>query len=329
MTKFAILGYGFMGKKHCEAISAHPNTQVTAIIDHIPPNVPDVAFFQHLELFLEARPQVDVIIIATPNYDHFSSAKKLLEAGYNIFLEKPYCLKTSESKILMALAEGKQKHIFFARQNRASHTAKFLKKTVEAGVLGNIFMIQTNLFWARDERYYTLGSWKGTKAKDGGILFTQFFHFIDLILWIFGDFNVLNSTIKQLKHKNIIEIEDTGSFTFELKNKGGIGVINFSTALYEKNYESSMTIIAEHGTLKISGQYFDEIEYCNISNFDLNKNSLKKSDNLSNLKEMLDDICQNLKMQKFEDIHAGFRVVKTIEDIYQEASRMPNKTVTQ
>ena len=173
-------------------------------------------------------------------------------------------------------------------------------------------MIQSNLFWSRNQNYYQPDSWRGKKVTDGGTLYTQFFHFIDLILWIFGDFEIKNAFAKTLKHKNI-EIEDTGTVTFEMKNKG-IGVMNFSTAVYDKNLESSMTIIAEKGTVKISGQYFDEIEFCNIENFD-NTFILEKTDNLSNLKQNLNCVDEDYDEN---DLEQSFKTVKKIEEIYSK-----------
>lgn len=314
MTRFAILGFGFMGKKHYEVINSNPNTTVSAIIDKQAILHPETESFQSLDLFLEKKRDVDVVIIATPNSDHYSSAKKLLENGYNVFLEKPYCLTLEESEKLQHISSQNGTKIFFSRQNRYAQVSKFLKKLIDEKTLGDIYMVQTNLFWSRNQNYYQPDSWKGKKTTDGGTLYTQFFHFIDLILWIFGDIEIKSAFAKTLKHKNYIEIEDTGTVTFELKESEGIGVLNFSTAVFDKNLESSMTIIAEKGSVKISGQYFDEIEYCNIENFSKENIGLKTSDNLSNLSENLNSINEDYNL---DQVKQNFDTVKKIEEIYK------------
>ncbi|WP_164466672.1 hypothetical protein [Chryseobacterium taklimakanense] len=131
-----------------------------------------------------------------------------------------------------------------------------------------------------------------------------------MILWIFGDIEIKSAFAKTLKHKNYIEIEDTGTVTFELKESEGIGVLNFSTAVFDKNLESSMTIIAEKGSVKISGQYFDEIEYCNIENFSKENIGLKTSDNLSNLSENLNSINEDYNL---DQVKQSFDTVKKLK----------------
>lgn len=314
MTKFAILGYGFMGKKHHDAIKAKDDASVVAIIDNCNIHHPETECFQSLDVFLEQKPDVDRVIIATPNYDHSISAQRLLENGYDIFLEKPYCLSKKDAETLQTLSNQLGRKIFFSHQNRYSSISKFLKTLISEQKLGKIYMLQSNLFWSRGQNYYQPNSWKGKKATDGGTLYTQFFHFIDLIMWLFGDIEIKNVLAKTLKHQQYIEIEDTGTIAFEIKDNGAIGVLNFSTAVYEKNLESSMTIIAEKGTIKISGQYFDEIEYCNIENF-APPLELPKSDNISNLMENLtSEECHP------EDVKQSFKTVEKIEEIYRLAS---------
>lgn len=316
MINYAILGYGFMGKKHHEVILSNPNATVTAIIDKNEINSPDIEYFQCLDFFLEKPRNVDVVIISTPNSDHFHSAKKLLENGYTIFLEKPYCFTKKQTEELQKISYENKKQIFFSNQNRKSPIATFLKDIIDKNILGEIYFIQSNLFWSRNENYYQKDSWKGTKDKDGGTLYTQFFHFVDLIMWAFGDIEIRNVVAKTLKHKSLIEIEDTGTVTFELKNKETIGVLNFSTAVYDRNFESSLTIIAENGTLKISGQYFDEVEYCNIKNFDINDYLIGKTDNLSNLRDNLNYVNENCKNYSLNGISESMNIVSKIEQIY-------------
>ena len=101
-------------------------------------------------------------------------------------------------------------------------------------------------------------------------LFTQFSHFIDLLHWIFGDITIKHASLTNNNHKHSTEFEDTGVVTFALEN-GSLGSINYSTSVYNKNMESSITIIGGKGTIKVGGQYMDQLTYCDIENYNTPK----------------------------------------------------------
>ena len=137
---------------------------------------------------------------------------------------------------------------------------------MESGRLGKIFIVQLNCYWNRDERYYKPDSWHGSKDLDGGTLFTQFSHFTDIMYWLFGDIENIRSRFGHFNHAGLTEFEDSGFVSFDFVN-GGIGCINYSTSVWDHNLESSMTIIAEHGSVKIGGQYMNQVEYCHIKDY--------------------------------------------------------------
>ena len=294
----AVLGNGFMGKKHREAISLSQNFSLTAIMDSSCEESHDekciLTSFEH---FLESDTNTDAVVIATPNYLHFQQAKMLLLHGYHVIIEKPFCMNPSEALELEKLEEKTGKNIFTIMQNRHSSVSLWLKEMIGSGRLGNIYMVQTNCFWNRNENYYLPKSWKGTKEMDGGTLYTQFTHYADLMMWIFGDVKNICSTMKTFRHQQLIEIEDTGMVTFEFE-KGGIGSLNFTTAVYEKNLESSMTVIAENGSIKINGQYFNQIEVCNVKDYSFDLKEIKTPDNIQNLMKEYELIQQQLSSGK-------------------------------
>lgn len=151
-------------------------------------------------------------------------------------------------------------------QNRYSPPSSWLKDVVETGILGKIFIVQVNCYWNRDKRYYKSGNWHGNKKLDGGTLYTQFSHFIDLMYWLFGDITNIQSRFKDFNHQDLTQFEDSGIISFEFLS-GGIGSLNFSTSVWETNLESSITVIAENGSVKIGGQYMDRVEYCMIKDY--------------------------------------------------------------
>jgi predicted dehydrogenase len=144
--------------------------------------------------------------------------------------------------------------------------SSWLKYVIEDNLLGAIYHVQINCFWNRDNRYYQNTSWKGKKQFDGGTLFTQFSHFVDTLYWIFGDIQNIQSRFHNYNHQDSIEFEDTGIVSFDLMN-GGSGTINYSTSVWNKNLESSITVVAEKGSIKVGGQYMEQVLHCDIENY--------------------------------------------------------------
>ena len=153
-------------------------------------------------------------------------------------------------------------------QNRYSPPSAWLKDMVDSGRLGRIHMVQVNCFWNRDDRYYGKIPWKGTLDLDGGTLFTQFSHFIDILYWLFGDIHGIQARFADFTHSHNTDFEDSGLVTFDFV-QGGMGTLQFSTAVAETNFESSLTIVAEKGTVKVGGQYMNEVEYCRIEGYEM------------------------------------------------------------
>lgn len=270
-VRFAVVGFGHIGKRHAEMIVRHPEAELVAVVDVLAAEAVQaqkygVLFFNSLEAFLDSGVDVDVVNIATPNGFHAKQALQILEARKHVVIEKPIALTKSDAEEIIFKALQVHCQVFAVMQNRYSPPSVWIKNLVENGVLGNVYMVQLNCYWNRDERYYTPESWHGSKALDGGTLFTQFSHFIDILYWLFGDICQIESRLYDFRHANLTEFEDSGIVTFNFM-KGGCGILNFSTAVWDKNLESSMTIIAENGAVKIGGQYMDKVEYCHIKDY--------------------------------------------------------------
>jgi predicted dehydrogenase len=111
-------------------------------------------------------------------------------------------------------------------------------------------------------------SWHGCKGLDGGTLFTQFSHFVDIMYWLFGDIVNVRSTMRSFNHQHLTDFEDSGVVNFEFEH-GGLGSIVFTTSVWDQNLESSMTIVAENGSVKVGGQYMNEVEYCHVKDYEM------------------------------------------------------------
>lgn len=269
--KFAVVGCGHIGKRHSEMITRNPEAELVALVDvkkkdSLAIDLFNVPFYNSLTDFLNSGIEVDVINIATPNGFHASQALECLEARKHVVIEKPMALNKVDAEKVIYKALHVHKHVFAVMQNRYSPPSVWIKELIESGKLGKIYMVQLNCYWNRDDRYYKSDSWHGKKDLDGGTLFTQFSHFIDIMYWLFGDIENIYKKINDFNHQNLTEFEDSGFVSFDFV-EGGMGCLNFSTAVWNQNLESSMTIIAENGAIKIGGQYMDKVEYCHVKDY--------------------------------------------------------------
>ena len=269
--RFAVIGCGHIGKRHAEMIVRNGESELVALIDtknkeDLGIEAYEVPFFNSLEEFLESGIEVDIMNIASPNGYHARQALLCLEAGKDIVVEKPLALLKNDAEKVIFTALHKHKHVFAVMQNRYSPPSVWIKELVESGKLGKIFLIQLNCYWNRDDRYYKPESWHGKNELDGGTLFTQFSHFIDIMYWLFGDIHNIQGKFRDFNHQGLTDFEDSGFVNFDFVN-GGMGCLNYSTSVWNTNLESSMTIIAENGSVKIGGQYMDKVETCNVKDY--------------------------------------------------------------
>ncbi len=269
--RFAVVGCGHIGKRHAEMIIRHPDAELAALCDERPASelaIPsyEVPLFRSLDELLKSGLEIDVVCICTPNGLHCRQALKVLEKRMHVVCEKPLTLTKADAEAVISKSFQVSRQVFCVMQNRYSPPSKWIKEVVEQGLLGKIYMVQLNCYWNRDERYYTGGNWHGDKNLDGGTLFTQFAHFIDLMYWVFGDITDISGKFHDFNHQLLTGFEDSGLINFRFV-KGGMGCLNYSTAVWDSNLESSMTVVAEKGSVKIGGQYMDKVEYCNIQGY--------------------------------------------------------------
>ena len=271
--RFAVVGCGHIGKRHAEMVVRDPGAELVALCDIRPKEelgieVYPVAFFSDMTSLLQSSLDIDVINICVPNGLHAELAIQAIESGHHVVIEKPMALQVQDAERVLQTSLKYQKEVFCVMQNRYSPPSVWIKQMIDSGRLGKIYLVQLNCFWNRDERYYKPGGWHGDACLDGGTLFTQFSHFIDIMYWLFGDIQHIQARFADFNHQQLTDFEDSGLVTFEFVN-GGMGCLNYSTAVWNKNMESSMLIVAENGSVKIGGQYMNEVEYCHIKDYEM------------------------------------------------------------
>lgn len=332
--KFAVIGCGHIGKRHAEMILRNSEAELVALCDTLSPeklniNSFQVPVYESLKQLFIAHPDVEVVNVATPNGYHCEHALEILEARKHVVIEKPMALNKSDAEKVIFKALQVHRHVFAVMQNRYSPPSVWIKDLIESGRLGRIFMIQLNCYWNRDNRYYKEGSWHGDKLLDGGTLFTQFSHFIDILYWLFGDIHNIKSRFFDFNHQQLTEFEDSGFVTFDFLN-GGSGTLNFSTSIWDRNLESSMTIIAENGSVKIGGQYMDKVEYCHIKNYVMPELAPTNPGNdygaykgsAQNHNYVIDNVVDVINNRSTITTNAleGLKVVEIIERIYKSSN---------
>jgi len=271
--KFAVVGCGHIGKRHAAMIANNPEAELVALADVRETVAKDVVsynvpFFASLTDLLNSQIPFDVLCVATPNGLHEEQALQGLQAGRNVLIEKPMALTKAGCERIIYEALHHHRQVFCVMQNRYSPPMAWMKEILRKKLLGKIFLVQVNCYWNRDERYYVPGNWHGTKELDGGVLYTQFSHFIDIMFWLFGDIENIKGKFTNFNHKQLTEFDDSGFVNFDFVN-GGMGCINFSTSAWNENLESSITIIGENGTVKVGGQYMNELQVCKIKDYEM------------------------------------------------------------
>jgi len=274
--KFGVIGCGHIGKRHATMVQLNEECELVAVCDSADESSLDlvdinVPFYTSAEEMLANQPSIEVVCVCSPNGFHAQHASLSLDHHKHVVVEKPMGLSRANCEQLIFSALNVSKNVFCVMQNRYSPPSIWLKDLVSSGKLGKIFQVQVNCYWNRDDRYYFKNgekhSWKGTNDLDGGILFTQFSHFVDLMYWVFGDVTNLQGKFNSFNHEHSTEFEDTGVVSFDFVN-GGMGCLNYSTAVWDTNLESSITVIAEHGSVKVGGQYMNEVEYCHVKDYE-------------------------------------------------------------
>jgi predicted dehydrogenase len=333
MINFAIVGCGRIAQRHAEHISKRGELIAVCDIDSEKANALASTYgstaYSDFSEMLKQESTIEVIAVCSPNGFHAFHSIEALKAGYHVLCEKPMGLTVQECGEMIQAAERSNKRLFAIKQNRYNPPVAAVKEALDAGKLGKVSSIQLSCFWNRNPDYYA-NSWKGTKDLDGGTLYTQFSHFVDLLYWLIGDVDEVVSFMGNFAHKNIIEFEDTGVVILKFTN-GAIGTINYTVNSFQKNMEGSLTIFGEKGTVKIGGQYLNELEYQNIEDYKIENlpegNKANHYGNytgsMSNHDKVYDNLIQVLTQNapittsSFE----GMKTVEIIQKIYKSAQK--------
>ena len=216
--------------------------------------------------------KVDLIVLATPSGLHPQQTIMAAQENINICTEKPMATRWADGLEMVKSCDEAKVKLFVVKQNRLNRTVQLVKEQIEKGLFGRLYLITANVFWTRPQSYYDQASWRGTWEFDGGALMNQASHYVDLLDWLIGPLESVNATTATIGRR--IEVEDTATLQLRWRN-GALGTMAVTMLTYPKNLEGSITILGEHGSVKIGGPALNKIEYWQFSGESTNVEKLK------------------------------------------------------
>jgi UDP-N-acetyl-2-amino-2-deoxyglucuronate dehydrogenase len=329
--KFAIIGCGAIAGRHAAQAAAFGKLLAVCDIEEGKAAVLaeryEAKAYTQIASLLEEEKGLDIVAVCTPNGLHAEHSILALEKGFHVICEKPMAIRSKDAKRMVEAADKAGRHLFIVKQNRFNPPVTAVKRLLDDGKLGRIYSVQVNCCWNRTEAYYR-NSWHGTREMDGGILFTQFSHFIDILYWMIGDVEEARSFAGNFSQRGQNGFSDTVTASVRFEN-GAIGSLHFTINSYRKNMEGAIIIVAEKGTVKIGGQYLNELEYQqmggeaitgllpgNVSNdYGYYQGSMSNHDKMY---EHVVNVLGNRQENLFSG-YEGLKTVEIIEKIYMAA----------
>jgi len=269
-VRFAVVGCGNIGSRHLAVIEAEPEAELAALCDIDQSKVakycnlfPGVAGFAGIEDLLREA-DVDVVTICTPHYLHAEMSVLVARSGRHVLVEKPMALHAADCELMIDAARDGGVNLMVVKQNRYNVPVALLKQALDDGRFGRVLMSQCNVIWNRYPGYYSQSPWLGRKEYEGGALYTQVSHFLDLMIWMFGPLVGASAMTETMMHA--IDIEDGGAATLRFEN-GTIGSLFWTTCAYSRNLEGSILVVGESGIAKVGGTYLNRLEHWNVEGF--------------------------------------------------------------
>lgn len=261
--KMAIVGCGRVSKNHFKALEEHSEFAELVGVCDIDPQALEKAVektgakgYSNIAQLLQEC-EADIVTLCTPSGLHARQSIMTAQAGKHVMTEKPMATHWADGKEMVQVCDKAGVRLFVVKQNRHNATLQLVKNAVDENRFGRIFMVNINVFWTRPQEYYDSAKWRGTWEFDGGALMNQASHYVDLLNWLIGPIESVQAYTATLARN--IEVEDTGTVSIKWRS-GALGSLNVTMLTYPKNYEGSVTILGEKGTVRLGGVAVNEIE---------------------------------------------------------------------
>jgi UDP-N-acetyl-2-amino-2-deoxyglucuronate dehydrogenase len=262
--RVALVGCGRIAQSHFKALAQHADrAELVAVADNNPAALAaavattGAAGFHSLDALL-AGSDADIVVLATPSGLHPRQAIQVAQAGRHVLSEKPMATKWDEGVAMVRACRDAGVKLFVVKQNRLNPTLQMVKRAVEQGRFGRLAMVNVNVFWTRPQAYYDASPWRGRWDMDGGAFMNQASHYVDMVDWLVGPVDNVHAYTATLARD--IEAEDTGVMSLRLRN-GALASINVTMLTHNKNFEGSITLLGERGTVRVGGVAVNKIEH--------------------------------------------------------------------
>lgn len=326
MISFAIIGWGHIARKHKEAIDVVEGARLVAVSDLNPERLkelapfPEIKKFTDLNVMLAEALEVDVVCICTPSGLHAAHAIAAIRAGKHVIIEKPVALSLHDAEAIREAASLYGTKVAVVHPNRFRPAIRKLKLALDQGLFGKLSHVNATVRWNRAQAYYDQASWRGTKEMDGGVLLNQAVHSLDLLEWLVGPVTGVKSMVDTRIRK--MEAEDTALAVLRF-DTGVLGVVEATTAIYDKNLEETISIFGEHGYAVIGGptanwfkqlrsSYLSESE-CEAWIQEIESDPYGEPGHRSIIRDMVAAVCDN--REPIVPLHDGIRAMKLALDI--------------
>jgi len=278
--RIGVVGCGRISSNHFKSIEVHDqDLQLSGVCD-IDPVALRKASEQHgvegyasLTEMLQ-RADLDLVALCTPSGLHPTQTIEAAQAGRHVMTEKPMATRWNDGLRMVRECDRAGVQLFVVKQNRRNATLQLLKKAVDRGRFGRIYMATINVFWARPQSYYDSAKWRGTWEFDGGALMNQASHYVDLVDWLLGPVESVHAYVATLARN--IQVEDTATVSVRWRS-GALGSINVTMLAYPRNLEGSITIIGEKGAAKVGGVAVNEIQHWEFAEPDPDDEQIKSA----------------------------------------------------
>lgn len=268
--RIALVGCGRIAKNHFETIAQVEGLQLVAVCDEVESRAREagahwkVPAYTSLSRMLADVP-CDVVTIATPSGMHPAHAMEVAAAGRHVISEKPMAISLADADAMVAACAAAGVQLFVVKQNRLNPPIQLLRRAVEKGRFGRLFVANCTVRWTRPQEYYDQAPWRGTWALDGGAFMNQASHYVDLLQWLMGPVESVVAKTATLARR--IEAEDTGAAVIRFKS-GAIGVMEVTMLTFPRNLEGSITLLGEKGSVRIAGTAVNKIEHWQFADYD-------------------------------------------------------------
>jgi UDP-N-acetyl-2-amino-2-deoxyglucuronate dehydrogenase len=263
-VRFALVGCGRISANHIEALRRHAGrAELVAVCDTDPAalrramEATGAPGFASMEALL-AGSSFDIAALCTPSGLHPRQALQVAQAGRHVLSEKPMATKWDEGMAMVRGCRDAGVKLFVVKQNRLNATLQRVREAIAQDRFGRIHMVVVNVFWTRPQSYYDESPWRGRWDMDGGAFMNQASHYVDMVDWLVGPVDSVHAyTATQAR---AIEAEDSGVMSLRLR-AGGMASINVTMLTHGQNFEGSLTILGERGTVRVGGVAVNRIEH--------------------------------------------------------------------